>query len=74
MTIDPKEYRVEMLNDDGYFVELDDVLNITVNTSELRGDKVIERVIDNIMIDCIIMGKATLLLGNENKFKFKKRT
>jgi len=74
MKIDPKEYRVEMLNDDGYFVELDDVLNITVNTTEVRSDEVIERVINNIMIDCIIKGKATLLLGNENKFRFNKRT
>lgn len=74
MKIDQKEYRVEMLNDDGYFVELDDVLNITVNTSEVRSDEVIERVIDNIMIDCIIKGKATLLFGNEDKFRFKKRT
>jgi 5,10-methenyltetrahydromethanopterin hydrogenase len=74
MKIDPKEYSVEILNDDGHFVELDDVLNVTVNTSEVRGDEVIERVIDNIMIDCIIKGKATLLLGNEDKFRFKKRT
>ena len=74
MKIDPKEYRVEMLNDDGYFVELDDVLNITVNTSELMNYGVIERFIENIMIDCIIKGKATLLLGNEDKFRFKKRT
>lgn len=75
MKIDPKEYRVEVWDDKVFgYVELDNVLDINVIEQTLyRGSEIIERM-GTITVDCIIDDKVKLLFGNDDHFRFKKRT
>ena len=75
MKIDPKEYSVEVWEDKVFgFVELDNVLGINVTEQTLyQGNEIIERM-GTITVDCIIDGKVKLLFGDDDHFRFKKRT
>lgn len=75
MKIDPKEYRVEKLNANGVFVELDDVIDIRADESILYSEgSYIESVIDVIIVTHINDGVLTITSGDVAEFRFNKRT
>lgn len=75
MKIDPKEYRVEKLNANGVFVELDDVIDVSADERILiSGGSYIESVIDVIIVTHINDGVLTITSGDVAEFRFNKRT
>lgn len=74
MNIDPVKYKIETnVLGDGFEV-LKEVLNVSINIADLYGDSVVQhRSIMSIYVDCIVDGKATVLNGDTDQFKFIKR-
>ena len=75
MKIDAKEYRVEKLNANGVFVELDDVIDINAEVGSMYcSGSYIESVIDVIVVTHINDGVLTITSGDVAEFRFNKRT
>lgn len=74
MNIDPKEYRVEKLNTNDVFIELDDVLDVRAEVRSLHcAGSYIESVIDVIVVAHINDGVLTVTSGDVAEFRFNKR-
>lgn len=66
-----EDYSVEMSVGDGRWVRFTKVIKVQYdqNTISAKGE-IKERNINNVLVDCIIGNKPTLLFGDEDKFRF----
>ena len=74
MKIDLNKYNVEIINDKGIWIGLEDGLNVEVGICVLSNNYgVVSRYIESIYIDCFIDGTATTMSLPADSVKFIKK-
>ena len=75
MRIDPKEYDIEVLDVEGQWCGLDDVVNIEykVTTTVVLGGDPIRRTIDSIAIDYIDDGQLMAMVCKPDRVNLTRR-
>lgn len=74
MRIDPKEYDIEVLDVEGQWCGLDDVIRLDYDTSTISTDgKAIRRMVDSVAIDCIVDGQITAMVYEPERVNLTRR-
>ena len=74
MKIDVSKYVIEVLDVEGAWCGLDDVISLDYTTTTISADgKAIRRMVDHVAIDCIVDGQITAMVYEPERVNLTRR-